>query len=212
MNIEPTLKYSRIRNDLEGQDLVLPRDVFSSRFSYDLVTRKRFYLCSLLLMVASFIFLTWLRIMGVRVASVVALAVFTCLIMLLVLPTVYLISGERARAKARTAQNTLSFLKEVIKIQPGLDFSKWDRVAARLNKIFHENDNSITPYYFYSGSECSSCFNSWYVVPSLRKQVTGQLQPIIDEAVQVHQANLDDHWRQFMETPSAAGGDEVPNA
>lgn len=61
--------------------------------------------------------------------------------------------------------NSLSFLGEVVKFKPGLDTNKWDHIAARLNKIFHNNDSYITPYFFYDGSDCASCFKRWYFDP-----------------------------------------------
>lgn len=70
--------------------------------------------------------------------------------------------------------------------------SKWDLIAARMNRVFHYNDNKITPYFFYDGSDCYSHFIKWYITGNR----SVHMQPMINEAVKVFNESVEEYWRQ----------------
>lgn len=100
-------------------------------------------------------------------------------------------------------RENFGFSQGMTTVQPGLDVKKWDLIAVRLNKSFHAIDNDSTPYFFYDGDECHSLFMSWYYNPSVNHTgIASEIQPIIDEAVKVYEANLKEYWRQYTQVPS----------
>lgn len=166
---ETTAKYSPIHTGAETEDSTLPRDIFTNRFHYDLVVRKHLYCYLLSLFVAMCTFAIWVSTLNVSSDNLIGIMVFFVLIslMLLVIGTAVLWAKKGTHAATNDVRNALSLLGEVVKVQPGIDEKKWDLIAARLNKIFYNNDNSTTPYFFYDGSEVASFFKSNYVQPSL---------------------------------------------
>ncbi|GAV56446.1 hypothetical protein ZYGR_0CV00100 [Zygosaccharomyces rouxii] len=129
------------------------------------------------------------------------------------------------RAVKNDLRNSISFLVEIVKIQPGLDTDKWDLIASLLNRIFHNNDDNITPYFFYDGSNCASFFKSWYFDPYTKETesdtantsesdtavasksdavntsghgISG-IQPMLGEAVKAYNDSLKEYWREHTE-------------
>ncbi|GAV51533.1 hypothetical protein ZYGR_0AE00100 [Zygosaccharomyces rouxii] len=156
-------KYSPIQTHVDLEDLALPRDIFTCRFHHFLATRP--YFTSVLLTYTANICIcsVWLMITG--------LTLFPFFDLVLTVSPAFLPLSILAKKRKGTSavkedpRNCLSFFGEVVKFQPGLDIKKWDPIAARLNKIFHDNNSCITPYFFYDGSDCHSCFKRWYFDP-----------------------------------------------
>lgn len=166
MNNDVRSQYGLLRNEPRAEDVILPRDIFSSPFRYELGMRKGFFLCFSMAIVLICVFTSWLMIGGLHSLPYMGL-LFTLAISGPVLGVMNTKVKNDPTVKYNR-ENALGFLKEVVTIQPGLDGKKWDFIAARLNKMFHANNNAITPYFFYDGDECHSLFMSWYYNPTVK--------------------------------------------
>lgn len=219
MDNDTEVQYIPLQTGSESDDLILPRDKFNSRFRYGIITRKClvFYIlsCTLVICACSI----WIIIAGAQLIPI--LIFILCPVPMALLGVVIYHEGRNnwVNNVRINTQNTLSLLREVVRVKPGLDATKWDTIAARLNKIFYANDSAATPYFFYDGFECSTFFKTWYFGPSVRGRESGtatgsQLQPMVDEAVKVHEATLEEYWRHFLgpaESVHDVRGNEVEN-
>ncbi|AQZ09966.1 hypothetical protein BZL39_A09020 [Zygosaccharomyces parabailii] len=129
----------------ETKDLMLPGDIFPGRFRYQLIVRK-FYSLFLLSCIVLCIFSAWLARKGPQTFPIVGL----CYVLLAVVfsPFVFIGMFDYKHKIGGNLQCSLSLLGEVVKVRPGFDINEWDAIAARLNKRFHQIDDSITPYFF----------------------------------------------------------------
>lgn len=57
------------------------------------------------------------------------------------------------------------FLKEFLRVNPGLDLSLWDSIAITMNTYMLENGYWASPYYFYSGQQCKDFFLDFAIYP-----------------------------------------------
>lgn len=130
----------------ETEDLRLPRDMFSSHLEYNLVVRKSYALFLFLCILLLCIFSTWLAEAGPHAFPILGLN--SVLFSLLFSPFVFIGMIDYKHKIGGNLQCSLSLLGEVVKVRPGFDMNKWDAIAARLNKRFHQIDESITPYFF----------------------------------------------------------------
>lgn len=226
---EIAAKYSPIQTHVDFEDLALPRDIFNNRFRYFFITHPYFTFC--LLAYAANICICSVSLM---IAGPMSLPIFD-LLFTGILASMFLaiLSMEKKGTNSvkEDPRNALSLLGEVVKSQPGFDTNKWDYIAARLNKVFHNHDNYITPYFFYDGSDCASCFKRWYFYPYADKieadsahinesdiavaskpgnantngsdsaNISG-IKPMLHKAIKAYNDSLEEYWRQYTERPS----------
>lgn len=141
---------------------ILPRDIFS-KWSYVLINYKLLSLLSAFeLLIVGYIFCFAARSNGDAIVT-------------LILGTFFVTStGVAAYFGCRdiglTDENKMIFLKEVTVARPGLDSEIWNAIARQLNPIFYQNSRSATPYFFYDGEACSSCFRRNFLTPYYFRQ------------------------------------------
>lgn len=58
---------------------------------------------------------------------------------------------------------------ELQKTRPGVSEEAWDQVASELNDLFYQMRIWRTPYFFYNGQYCQSCFRKFYLRPFYNK-------------------------------------------
>lgn len=192
-----------------GEEPVLPRDIFSNRFSYYIVTNKitsGFIFCEAFLVAV----LVLLNIHNLF--ALVLILIFGSLFMYFTGFIAWLLTNKLTEA------NEMILLKEVTTARPGLNMKKWCLIAKKLNPRIFGNDPSATPYFFYDGNACVYYFKRRFLKPRIgrerQKAVTpqqlnsnllqstpaayGQLNPFIEEAVNVYQESLTAYWREMM--------------
>ncbi|AQZ09965.1 hypothetical protein BZL39_A09010 [Zygosaccharomyces parabailii] len=136
MNNNTEVQYILLQTGGEPDDLILPRDKFDSRFRYGIITRKClvFYILSCILVICACSI--WIIIAGTQFVPMIILTICPFAMVM-----VGLIIDQEGRnnwinnVRIKT-QNSLSLLREVVKVKSGLDARKWDTIAARLNKFF----------------------------------------------------------------------------
>lgn len=142
----------------EYESILLPRDVFFNKLSYVIIIYKGFSLT----LAFEILFSAALICYNIRDRDAIILCtIFGLLIIASTAPIVYLSTRDVGLVK----ENELCFLKEVTVGKPGLDHKKWDSIASALNLVFYQNCKSATPYFFYDGEACSSCFRRRFVTP-----------------------------------------------
>ncbi|SCU84490.1 LAME_0C09648g1_1 [Lachancea meyersii CBS 8951] len=183
----------------------IPRDIFPSRFQYNL-TRHRTSLTVIGLELAVCTFAIMLACktkdrnkIVLATLSTVGLGGFAVII------TALLIS-DKMRKLTVTRTNTIQFMKEVATIRPGIETQEWDVIAARMNLVFYSGNSSVTPYFFYDGESCYSFFKTAYLLPYLRRKTPNwfvidtidELQPLIDQVLKDYEERVNNDWQRIL--------------
>ncbi|QLG72474.1 hypothetical protein HG535_0D01820 [Zygotorulaspora mrakii] len=153
--------------EYEEETPQLPRDVFFCRFSHFFFTNKRFSLVFFGVLIIMLLLIWFQRHDEV---AIFFLMFFGSLTMILLGCFALLIAYKIEFTK----ENELLFLKQVVIIRPGLDSRKWDTIAGNLNRVFYQNSREATPYFFYDGESCQSCFRSKFLNPYLKIENQGE--------------------------------------
>lgn len=211
------------------QDM-LPRDIFP-KFSYVLMNYKAFSsLLALELLILGCIFCFVIRSNDAEIGVIMLCTlIFGTFVVLFTGVLTYFGS----RDVGLTDENKLVFLKKVTIARPGIDIDRWNAIARQLNPIFYHNSRSATPYFFYDGEACSSCFRRNFLELYYSRQIkprqdaegsiTGEtnglpnngpprsepprseLYTFIEMAAKAHEESLKAYWNESDVGSSPAG-------
>lgn len=192
--------------EIGDENLGLPCDIFPSRFLYEVI-RNRSVLIGLgsALLVCAFAFT-----MARKFISGDGLAVIRIFIVSLGMAgtaiTGAIIEG-RVESVILMPSNKVQFMKEIAISGPGLEMKKWGVVAAKMNPVLHKSSLLATPYYFYDGESCYSCFRNEYLHPYLRRKNTNDTQayivdefkPFVDQVLKSYEESLNKDLQHMLE-------------
>lgn len=136
---------------------VLPRDVFSNKFTFFLyfLIRSSFFWFSLVLL-STCLFLPIIKLE----ADSTIWFIFS--------GTLYSAVSEASKhniSKDFELEQETRFLVEIRDMKPGIDNSKWDIVASQMNNYLFETKHYPHKYAFYDGLHCYDEFKKKYLLP-----------------------------------------------
>ncbi|CUS25128.1 LAQU0S27e00760g1_1 [Lachancea quebecensis] len=198
------------------QSLELPRDLFPSKLLY-YVIRNRSALIGLGLVLAlfAFAFIGSRKIIdrGDRVMARLVIIVVGFFSVLLT----FLSIQVGVASVIREPENQFRFMEEIATIKPGLEMGKWDVVAARMNPFLHRSSSLATPYYFYDGESCHSCFRKDFLYPYLRRNNTNstyaasldEFSTFIGHVLESYQERLNEGLLRILDSELSADGQNI---
>lgn len=167
---------------------VLPRDVFLNKFTYFLyfLVRSPAFWGSLVLLG---IFLLYLTIIDFALlipptkldfaslssettrefASFLSFSIMSIYSFFALMITAVIVMVKHDVSECFKLEQEMRFLIEIGDVKPGIDNSKWDIVASRMNNYLFEVNYFSNRYSFYDGQHCCKEFKKRYLLP--RKDV-----------------------------------------
>ena len=144
---------------------VLPRDIFSNRFTFCLYFLGRCHVLQVFLM----LFVTCLFIVKVKGPGLWAFFSVVTGFGSVISSIVALERFNRDVSAGFELEQSMRFLSEIRDARPGMSMPKWDTVASRMNDYLFETGHYPNRYAFYDGQYCCKEFKENY--PLSRKDV-----------------------------------------
>lgn len=176
----------------------LPRDIFKTRSRwrcYKLYKSIAIRIVLLIFLIAQVLATFYGGIEGFGICLIPAS------ILIPISALIVMITGSSLGLKGQ-----MEFLVQVTTLRPGLDISRWDIIASRMNEYMLNTGKWLSEdCFFFDGEECLKYFREWCILPSQREEGDKKLDntdtPLNtkDDPTETQQSdktpiNLDPYW------------------